>query len=94
MSPESLVLSVTDNADDSPAITAKLNGLEISYTHAYTFEKDGDFTLKITATDESENAGSAEVAINVGVGLPSLIGLEKLQDTVNPKTNIPIDLLL
>ncbi len=93
LAPNTLVISVTDNTDTNPSITASLNGQSISYRDAYVFASAGDFTLKIKATDKFGNTNASDIAINVGAGLPSLIGLENLQTTINPKTNIPMDLL-
>jgi hypothetical protein len=88
------VISISDDTDPNPSITATLNGQTISYTDAYAFVTAGDFTLKIKASDKFGNANASDIAINVGPGLPSFIGLETLQTTLNPKTNIPMDLLL
>ena len=43
--------------------------------------------------DKSGKTSASDIAVNVGAGLPSLLGLETLQTTVNPKTNIPTDFL-
>lgn len=93
LAPNTLVISVSDNTDTNPIISASLNGQTISYTDAYAFANAGDFTLKIKAADKFWNTNSSDIAVNVGVGVPSLIWLETLQTTVNPKVNIPMDLL-
>jgi hypothetical protein len=41
--PSSLVISITDDQDKNPHITATLDGQTISYTDAYVFSKAGDF---------------------------------------------------
>lgn len=93
LAPNTLVISISDNTDPNPTITASLNGQPISYTDVYAFATAGDFTLKIKATDKSGNANASDIAINVGTGMPTITGLDNLQTTLNPKIGIPMDLL-
>jgi hypothetical protein len=60
------VLTITDNDDQNPQISASLDGQTIAYQDVYTFVKAGDFSLKIKASDKSGNSSSSQVAINVG----------------------------
>jgi len=55
LAPNTLVLSISDDTDPNPSITASLNGQTISYTDAYAFANTGDFNLKIKATDKFGN---------------------------------------
>lgn len=64
--PGSLVLSITDNKDQNPQITASIDNQTIAYQEAYTFSKAGDFDLRIKASDKSGNSSLSQVAINVG----------------------------
>jgi hypothetical protein len=43
LNPSTLVLSVTDNDDQNPQISASLDGQTIAYQDVYTFVKAGDF---------------------------------------------------
>jgi hypothetical protein len=63
--PSAMVLSVTDDKDPNPTITATLNGQTIPYGVAYQFLNAGNFSLRLTARDNSGNSSVADIQVSI-----------------------------
>ena len=63
--PSSMVLSVIDDKDPNPTVTATLDGQTIPYGVAYQFLNTGNFSLRLTARDNSGNSSFADIQVSI-----------------------------
>lgn len=60
-SPQNTVFTVNKNGESVPVKLAFSTKDNINYTASYTFSEDGDYTFKVTSTDEAGNEGMLEM---------------------------------
>jgi hypothetical protein len=66
---------------------------EIATPKTYIVKNIGTVVIKYEITDNNKNIVAQEVSLNVASGMPIFTGLENLQTTLNPKTEVPMNLL-